>query len=114
LFISFLGSSAEIATNSKRIEWQFSNSAGRLSRAVPLYLAEQVKFSSGACAQILAPWMAQEAAGFALISHPWPDDAAIGYSLAAKQKCDYVITTHLKAQGEPWILELRVLRSHDS
>src|SRR5436190_9306803 len=43
--VAFLGCAVEIATNSKRIQHQMADAPGRLSRALPLFLAEQIEFA---------------------------------------------------------------------
>jgi Tetratricopeptide repeat. len=113
LVIAFLGSSAEMATNSKRIEQQLANTQGRLSRSIPLFLAEQVEFNSSARTQSLVPWITEPSGGFVLSGGAWKDEDAANYSLQGQIKCDYIITCHLKTQAEPWILELRLVRSID-
>src|ERR1017187_3854549 len=55
LAVCFLCGTAEKATNSKRPEHQLSDTAGRLTRALPLFFAEQVDFQSRARVQTLIP-----------------------------------------------------------
>jgi tetratricopeptide (TPR) repeat protein len=111
--IAFLGGSAEIASNSKRIEHQMANTEGRLSRSIPLFLAEQVEFNTHARVQTLVPWLVETASGFVLSSVAWKDEDAANYSRQGEHKSDYVVLSHLKAQAEPWIVELRLIRSID-
>jgi tetratricopeptide (TPR) repeat protein len=111
--ISFLGSTAETATNSKRTELQMSNPAGRISRVIPLFLAEQVEFYSKARVQTLIPWVTAPAGSFILGGVAWNDADAANYSQQAGLKTDYVVVTHLKTQSEPWIVELRLVRAID-
>jgi tetratricopeptide (TPR) repeat protein len=111
--IAFLGCTAEIATNSQRIQHQLADARGRLSRALPLFLAEQVAFATAARVQTLVPWMAEESGGFILSAGPWGDDTAANYARQGQSKSDYVVTTHLKTQAEPWLAELRLIRTID-
>jgi hypothetical protein len=112
--VSFLGSSAETASNSQRIQKQLADTAGRLSRALPLYLAEQLAFTTAARVQALVPWMVAETNGFVLSGGPWSDDAAADYARQAEGKGDYVVTIHLQTQAEPWMAELRLVRTIDA
>jgi hypothetical protein len=111
--IAFLGSSAELASNSKRIRREMSDAPGRMSRALPLFLAEQVEFNTLARVQTLVPWIMEQSGGFVLSGVPWNDEDAANYSRQGELKSDYVVTTHLKTQAEPWTVELRLIRAID-
>lgn len=113
LNICFLGSSAEVASNSKRIQHQLSDAAGRMSRALPLFLAEQIDFNSNAQVQTLIPWIAEEVGGFVLCGVAWNDQDAANYARQGQRKSDYVVVVHLKTQAEPWNIELRLVRTID-
>jgi tetratricopeptide (TPR) repeat protein len=112
--IAFLGSSAEINSNSKPYEPQMSDGPGRASRALPLFLAEQVEFQSEARVQVLFPWIMNESCGFVLSGVAWKDDEAANYARQGEIKSDYVVTTFLKATAEPWVAELRLIRTIDA
>ncbi len=105
--ICFLGSSAEDDNPSRKIEHQLADTRGRLARAIPLFLAEQIHFNTNAAVQTLVPWVGNR--GFALVGMPWTDEDA---AKCAGQS-DYVVTTHLKCQNEPWLLETRLIRVSD-
>jgi hypothetical protein len=113
LAICFLCGTAEKATNSKRIEHQLADTAGRLTRALPLFFAEQVDFQSRARVQTLIPWIAEEIGGFVLSCVPWTDENAAAQARQSQVKNDFVVTTHLKTQIEPWTVELRLVRTID-
>src|SRR5205085_1370683 len=106
-----LGCSIEMASNSKRVERQMADVQGRLSRALPLFLAEQVEFNTLARVQTLVPWIMSEGGGFILSGFAWKDEEAASYSRESEIKSDYVVTTHLKTQAEPWTVELRLIRA---
>jgi tetratricopeptide (TPR) repeat protein len=75
--ICFLAGTVERATNSKRIEHQMADDSGRISRALPLFFAEQVDFHTHARVQTLVPWIAEQVGGFMLGGTAWSDaDAA--------------------------------------
>ena len=113
LVVGFLCGTAEKATNSKRTEHQLADAVGRMTRALPLFLAEQVDFQSLARVQTLMPWIAGEVAGFMLGGTPWSDENAAHQARQGPSKNDYVVTTHLKTQAEPWTVELRLVRTID-
>jgi tetratricopeptide (TPR) repeat protein len=112
--ICFLGSSAEIATNENRIKHQLSDAAGRLSRALPLYFAEHIAFGSEAHVQTLIPWVASGANGFILNGVPWSDEDAAAFARKGENPADYIVTSHLKTQMDPWVFDLRLVRSIDA
>lgn len=111
--LCFLGSTAEIATNSKRVQRQLSDAPGRLSRAVPLFLAESVEFGSNARVQTLVPWIVGDTPGFVLGGAPWTDEDAANYARQGQTKSDFAVVTHLKPHVDPWTLELRLIRTID-
>jgi len=112
--IAFLGCSAEVATNSKRIERQMTDASGRMSRALPLFLAEQVEFGSQTRVQTLVPWITNAGGGFVFSGVPWKDDDAANYARQGETKSDYVVTINLKPNAEPWTAELRLIRTIDA
>jgi tetratricopeptide (TPR) repeat protein len=112
--VSFLGSSAEVASNSQRIRQQLSDTAGRLSRALPLFLAEQLEFSSAARTCTLIPWVASGSGGFVLSGVRWSDEDAANYARQGEVPSDYVVIVHLKTQLDPWTAEARLVRTIDA
>ena len=113
LTVCFLCGTAEKATNSKRTEHQLADTAGRLTRALPLFFAEQVEFQTPARVQTIVPWIAEAVGGFVLSAVPWTDENAATQARQSQVKSDYVVTTHLKIMAEPWIVELRLVRTID-
>lgn len=112
--VSFLGSSAEIAALPDRAVHQLSDAAGRLSRALPLFLAEQVGLRAGMAVQTLVPWISHPVSSLAFVGFAWADEDAIRYALqSGEHKSKYVVITHLLTQAEPWTLRLRLLRASD-
>ena len=114
IVIGFLGCTSEIATNSKRIQHQMSDTPGRLSRAIPLFLAEQIQFGNTARPQTFIPWISGETPGFVLSGGAWSDEEAANHTRQGEIKCDYVVTIHLKPIPEPWTAELRLIRTIDA
>lgn len=111
--IAFLGSAAKVATNSKRIVIQIANPAGRLSRALPLFLAEQVQFAGRARVRTLLPWVRGKMPGFVLSGAAWADEAAAGHARQNSPDCGLVVTAYLQADDEPWKVDLRLIRTSD-
>lgn len=111
--IAFLGGSAEAPTNSQKIEQQLSDARGRLSRAIPLFLAEQLEFHTDAHAQTLVPWITREPGGFVLAGAPWSDEQAAASARQGEVKNDYAVCIHLLTGQEPWLARVRLIRTID-
>lgn len=112
--VAFLGGTAELATNSKRIQHQMADAPGRMSRCLPLFLAEQIQFNCSANVQTFVQWILGESPGFAVCGVAWADDAAANHARQGENKNDYVVVTHLKPNQEPWMVELRLVRTIDA
>ena len=112
--ICFLGGSVEYATNSKKIEQQMADSAGRLSRALPLFFAEQAHWSTDALVSTLIPWVVGPPGVFVVSGVAWEAAQAAHFARQGDRPHDYVVTVHLKTQSEPWTVGLHVIRTIDS
>lgn len=110
--VALLGSTVEVARPPERIEKQLADAPGRISRAVPLFLAEQLSLRCAATTRTLVPWI--QRGGFALIGRAWTDAEALGAVRQGDQPVDYVAICHLVANAEPWQLEVRLVRVSDS
>lgn len=111
--IAFLGSTAEQPHNSQDISIQIADGPGRMSRALPLFLAEQVWFKTDAKVRTLVPYVMNPPGGFVLSGVPWQDEQAADSSSQAATETRFVIVTHIRCSTDPWTVELRILRSHD-
>jgi len=111
--VAFLGSTAETADMGDKIRAQYTDGPGRISRALPLFLAEQVRFGAHSSVRTLVPWLTSPHKGFVLAGVPWPDGDAATYARQNQPACDYVVVTHLKAATEPWHVDLRLVRTID-
>lgn len=111
--IVFLGSSAEMPNPPQHVQHQIANPLGRLSRALPLFLAEQVTFATVAGVRTLVLWIEEKGGGFVLSGVAWSDEDAISFGKREPINGDYVVATHLKAQTEPWTVTVRLLRTAD-
>jgi tetratricopeptide (TPR) repeat protein len=112
--VCFLGSSAETEHSGDTARQQLSDAPGRFSRALPLFLAEQVRFTSDSHVRTLVPWIQSGSGGFVLSGRAWADADAAHHARAGEPTCDYLILTHLKTKAEPWRVELRLIRTIDA
>jgi tetratricopeptide (TPR) repeat protein len=81
---------------------QPTNDLGRLARALPMFLAEEIYLRTNARSAFLLPWMKQ--GGFILSAKPWtrtflPRDAS---------PPDLIVYLHVDARTSPWALKLRI------
>jgi tetratricopeptide (TPR) repeat protein len=111
--ICFLGSTAEIARPPEREHFQMSDDPGRVSRALPLFLAETIWFNTIADVQTLVPITTGNQTALVLSGVAWKDEDAVRYSNIGEHKSDFVVITHLNCTADPWSVELRLVRSAD-
>jgi tetratricopeptide (TPR) repeat protein len=112
--IALIGSAAEIITNSKRAQHQMADAPGRMTRALPLFLAEQLEFGGNARVQTLVPWITGEAPAFVFSGVPWADADAAAHARQTEVKNDYVVIAFVKPNADPWSVELRLVRTIDA
>ena len=112
--VAFLGSSAEMPHKGEQPSHQMSDTPGRLSRALPLFLAEQVRFGADASVRTLIPWLQGANGAFVFSGVSWKDADAAQYARMGEPTGDYVVVTHLKVKSEPWTAELRLIRTIDA
>lgn len=110
--VQFLGSSAEVA-GPDRPQLQLADAPGRMSRALPLFLAEQLELGSRARSMTLVPWIAAPTAGFVLSGAAWRDEDAINYARQAGVKAEFVVISHLRTRSEPCSAQVRLVRVSD-
>ncbi len=75
---------------------------GRLSRALPLFLAEEVYLRTGAKCGFLLPWMPRS--GFVLAGEPWTR----AFLAAHPGATDALVFMHVDATRAPWLLRISV------
>jgi tetratricopeptide (TPR) repeat protein len=112
--ISFLGASAETPAPSDTTQRQMADAPGRISRALPLFFAEQVHFCTEANVRTLVPWIAAKSPGFVLSGRRWEDAEAAGHARAEEPKADYIVLSHIDAKTETWTLYLKLVRTIDA
>jgi hypothetical protein len=79
---------------------QPTNEIGRISRALPMFLAEEIYLRTSARSAFLLPWMKQ--GGFILSAKPWtraflPQD---------QSPPDVLVFMHIDAAHSPWLLRV--------
>ncbi|HWB53347.1 MAG TPA: tetratricopeptide repeat protein [Tepidisphaeraceae bacterium] len=114
LEVSFLGGTIEVHRSTDQIKRQMADTAGRLSRALPLFLAEQTYFGSRARVQTLVPYLKGPRSGFIVSGLAWSDEDAAKYAKQAKPQGDYVVASHILTLAEPWSFQVRLIRTVDS
>lgn len=108
--VAFLGCSADDPAVTE-IQRQIADTKGRISRCVPLFLAEQVRFRSDALVRTLVPYLLEEGSGgFVVNGTPWGDAEAAGY---CRETSQYIVTMHVKPAAERWTVLLRLVRTSD-
>lgn len=112
--IAFLGSSGETMAVGHAVTATPSDGPGRLSRALPLFLAEQVFFGGRTQVRPLMPWASGDTTAFVFCSAPWPEDEAAQQARLLDPPADYVVVTHLRVVADPWRVELRLVRTIDA
>lgn len=110
--IAFLGGTAETGSSATAPVHQFTDGPGRLSRALPLFLAEQMFFGLGVPVNTLSAWLQGDHPSFILSGAAWSDEEAAGHAVQVKPPADYAVITHLKTANEPWTVDLRLVRTH--
>ncbi len=112
--VTLLGGTADFTPPEGPQGMQMADALGRLSRALPLFLAEQLEFHTAARARTLIPRVTQGGAGFVLRGGEWNDTEALESAFEAELTPDFVVKVHLNATSPEWILQVAVLRASDS
>ena len=113
--IAVIGCSAETpAPEGGDKPMQPTDAPGRFSRALPLFLAEQIRFGLQMQARTLSPWVESALPAFAIGRHPWTAEEAAHHARTMKPECGYSIVTHVVAMTEPWRVEARLVRASDA
>ena len=103
-----------MAAHGDKIVRQMTDTPGRLSRAIPLFFAEQTHFYSDAKVWTLIPWIKAEEGGFVLGGVAWQNDDAASRARMDNVPSDYVVVSHLRTIQQPWKIELRLIRTIDA
>lgn len=95
--VAFLGSSAELAAPGDQPRQQMSDAPGRLSRAIPQFLAQEVYFHGRTDVRTLVPWMTGENPAFVFSGGAWRDEDAAGYARPIENPSDYLVVRDRKS-----------------
>ncbi len=109
--VAILGSTASLAQTSEKPVIQLSDAPGRLSRAIPLMLAEQIHLLTDAVGVALIP-LAQNQ-GPVLFGSPYGDQALCDIARRSEKVPAFIISVVLDATQAVWRLDLRLLRTTD-
>ncbi len=122
--VTFLGGTAEAPEGSSGEptpeQRETADHLGRLTRSLPLFLAEQTDLRTSATGRAMLPWAVAPAAstgghpgGFVVAAAQWPDATAVQAVQDPANRSDYVVTVHIDAEVEPWEASLVFLRTSD-
>jgi hypothetical protein len=117
--VTFLGGTAELPPEAidpeKRTPEQaiLADLLARMTRALPLFFAEQTEMLTGAHGRAMVPWATGPASGFVVSGSAWSDTIAVQMLADPANAADYVVTVHLDAEVEPWTAMLAFVRTAD-
>lgn len=104
--VHFVCGSGEVDEDTDgKVVSQPTNELGRLTRALPMFLAEEVHLRTSARTAFLLPWMKQ--GGFVLSARPWSRE----FLPADESPPDLVVFLHVNARVTPWRLDMRIERA---
>lgn len=104
--VLFLGSSVSLPEQlPQEVAAVLPDTAGRLSRALPLYFAENAFAILTLDTQTMVPWA--DVMGFAMLNQPWPDEAAAVY--AREAGAGAAVSSHIEATPEGGTVTLRIV-----
>jgi len=96
------GSGEAHEENGGKIVSQPTNELGRIARALPMFLAEEVYLRTNARSAFLLPWMQQ--GGFILSAKPWTR----GFLPADPAPPDVYVFLHVDARAAAWLLKITI------
>ena len=99
-FVCASGESAAAPHADGKVVSQPTNELGRIARALPMFLAEELFLRTTARSAFLLPWMKQ--GGFILSANPWTR----GFLPPDPAPPDVLVFTHIDASQSPWKLRV--------
>jgi tetratricopeptide (TPR) repeat protein len=115
--VTFLGGTAEAPEQGSEVAPQLADALGRMTRALPLYLAEQVEMRTAATGRAMIPWASgtgpNQPSGFVVSGARWPDEVAMQAVQDPANRSEYVVTVHVDAEVTPWEASLVFVRASD-
>jgi tetratricopeptide (TPR) repeat protein len=112
--IAILGSTASFQGESPTIVLTAATVPGIVSRALPLFLCQELFFRSSLPAKALVPWVTGKSQGHMLGQKPWTNEYAAEVAARADVDADWILIVHLNAKNDPWIADFRLVRSRDA
>lgn len=109
--IAVMGSTALQTHAPETPELQLADTPGRLSRSVPLLVAELIHLATDGVGHALIPWA--EGMGFAFFGRAYDDTTLCQITRMGEEKPDYIIGVTLDATLPVWKLDFRLLRQQD-
>jgi tetratricopeptide (TPR) repeat protein len=101
--VHFVCGSGEAGEESAgKVVSQPTNELGRLTRALPMFLAEEILLRTSARTAFLLPWMKQ--GGFILSARPWTQEFLPPDHLPP----ELIVFLHVDARVTPWMLQVRI------
>jgi tetratricopeptide (TPR) repeat protein len=101
------GSAEKPSEHGDQVVVQQTDDVGRFTRALPLFLAEQMNLRTELRPGFLLPWI--EKGGFVLAGTPWTVDFISGVGASA----EYAVFLHVVCAPEPWRARLSLVRTAD-
>jgi tetratricopeptide (TPR) repeat protein len=101
-FVCASGEAPPDAETDGKVVSQPTNELGRIARALPMFLAEEMFLRTNARSSFLLPWMKQ--GGFILSARPWTR----GFLPPDQSPPEIVVFTHIDATQSPWVLKLSI------
>ena len=92
---------------------QRADAAGRITRALSLFLSEQFHLRSDGSGVVLQPFVQGSSGGLVLAGQPWSAEAAAEHARQCEPPADYVVVTHLDLTCKTPTLSLRLVRTID-
>ncbi len=109
--VTILGGSADLPPVEGEVAMQLADAVGRLTRAMPLFLTEQMEFHTVARARTLLPRVAQ--GGFVLRGGEWADAEALELARGAELAPDFVVRAHVDTRAQTWVATAKLARAAD-
>lgn len=82
---------------------QPADQLGRVTRGVPMLIAEELFLRTSSRVSYILPWM--QDGGFVLSAQPWD----VGEKWVKELEADWILTTHVDARQEPWKIHLNAV-----
>ncbi len=115
--VAFTGCSLDHPNNPIKASAGLSNSSGRFTRALPLFLAERIHLETTLQSRALIPMAVNQGGGLVVTTgQTTPNTVASLARMPAGSAipADYAVDSHLLVEDENWTLQLRLIRTIDA